>query len=118
MAAGPDAASSQQQVHAGAAGVVEDSLAGMDWPDAQWIADAGEARRARVGQQRELVGVVTEVICRIARAAVKVKIATGVAGDAVVSREYLRTQPCNVESDGACCCHGWLSFFVDGPVRP
>ena len=50
VAAPPDAASRQQQVHAGAAGVVEDGLARMDWPDAQRIADAGETRRARVGQ--------------------------------------------------------------------
>ena len=106
MAAGPDAARRQQQVHAGAAGVVEDGLARMDRPDAQRIADAGETRRARVGQQRELVGVVPEIVGRVARAAVKVKIATGIARDTVVGCKDLRAQPGDVESDGACCCHG------------
>ena len=65
------------------------------------LPDAGEARRACVGQQRELVGVVPEVVGRVARAAVKVKIATGVARDAVVGREHLCAQPGDVESDGA-----------------
>ena len=101
----PDAASRQQQVHPGAAGVVEDSLARMDWPDAQRIADAGETRRARVGQQRELVGVVPKIFGRVARATVKVKITTWIARDALVSCKHLRAQPCNVESGGACCCH-------------
>ena len=108
----PDTASRQQQVHARAAGVVEDSFARMDRPDAQRIADAGEARRACIGQQRELVGVVPKVVGRVARATVKVKIATGVARDTVVGRKDLCAQPGNVESDGACCCHDWV-LLVD-----
>ena len=54
------------------------------------------------GSERELVGVVAEVFGRVARAAVKVKIAAGVARDTVVGCKDLRAQSGNVESNGAC----------------
>ena len=97
----PDAARCQQQVHPGAARVVEDGFPRMNRADAQRIAHAGEARGRRGGQQRELGGVVAEIVGRVPRAAVKVKIAAGIARDSIVGREDLCAQPGDVESDGA-----------------
>ena len=89
----------------------------MDWADAQRVANAGETRRRDDGQQRELVSVVPEVVGGVARAAVKVKIAAGVARHTVVSREHLRAQPGNVESDGAGCCHDHGLLVFDGRLK-
>ncbi|WP_168788460.1 hypothetical protein [Paraburkholderia aromaticivorans] len=59
MAASSNTTSGQRQVHASAAGVVEDCLAWLDRADAQRIADAGKASRACIGQGRQLVSVIS-----------------------------------------------------------
>lgn len=64
----------------------------MDRADAQRIADAGKASRACIGQGRQLVSVISQVVGRVTRAAMKVKLAGGVARDTVVSCYDLRVK--------------------------
>ncbi len=93
------AAGGEQQVHAAAAGVVEHRFAARDRTDAQRVADAREARRAFVRQQRELRGVVAQVFHRVAGPAMEVELAGRIARDALVGGEHLGAQPRDVEAD-------------------
>jgi hypothetical protein len=60
------------------------------------------------GRQRELVGAVAEIVARVPRAAVEVKVAIRIARDTIVGCMDLRAQSGYIESDGTSRCH-WAS---------
>ena len=100
-----DAACRQQEIHAGAARVIEHDLAGADRPGGDRVADPGEARGRARGQRPELVGVVAQRLRGVAGAAVEVEVALGLAGDTIVGLEDAVAELRDIEADGAVSGH-------------
>src|SRR4029077_17953534 len=62
--------------------------------------------------RRKLGAILLQVLGGIARAAVKMELAVGIAGDALVRRKHLIAQAVDVEADGTADGHGSILASV------
>jgi hypothetical protein len=80
--------------------VIEHDLAGVNFADAQRIADPGEALSGGFRERREFLRVVSEIAHRIVGTAMEVEIPVGRPRDAILGRAHLSPQGRGVKTEG------------------